>query len=355
MQQNANVRYQVFVSSTFRDLRAERQAALDAILELGHFPAGMEIFPAADATPWELIESIIRDSDYYVLIIGGRYGSAGPEGISYTEMEYELALRLKKPILAFLHGNPDAIPAGQSEMDGKARQRLEAFRQRVSDRHTKNWSNKDELKTAVLLALVHAIRTIPAAGWVRNEGLDNRELLKRLVTLQARHDELEEEAKALRKASSQLSFAENLQSMDEEFPVDVRETKGGESFTVSMTWNALFYGLARYMLIPIEEWDLNRLICGMVASVLVNTPRGDQFVVDKTKDQIGQVRRAIGVNQSSVTTIMLQFMAHGLVEPWVVERQRALLGRDRVENVECWVLTTEGRRRFLSRAAVRAE
>lgn len=63
-------RYQVFVSSTFRDLQVERQCALDAILELNHFPAGMEIFPAADATPWELIERIIGDSDYYVLIIG---------------------------------------------------------------------------------------------------------------------------------------------------------------------------------------------------------------------------------------------------------------------------------------------
>ena len=93
-------RYQIFVSSTFRDLREERQAALEAILELGHFPAGMETFPAADATPWELIKSIIADSDYYVLIVGAKYGSTGPDGISYTEMEFNLAVELGKPILS---------------------------------------------------------------------------------------------------------------------------------------------------------------------------------------------------------------------------------------------------------------
>jgi len=52
----------------------------------------MEAFLAADATPWELIETVINESDYYVLIVGGKYGSTGPEGISYTEMEYNLAL-----------------------------------------------------------------------------------------------------------------------------------------------------------------------------------------------------------------------------------------------------------------------
>jgi hypothetical protein len=83
-------RYQIFVSSTFRDLREERQAALDAILELSHFPAGMEIFPAADATPWELIRAIIADLDYYVLIIGGKYGSTGPDGVSYQPFSLQI-------------------------------------------------------------------------------------------------------------------------------------------------------------------------------------------------------------------------------------------------------------------------
>jgi hypothetical protein len=64
-------RYQIFISSTFVDLRDERQAALRAILELDHMPAGMELFPAADDSAWQLIRDVIDGSDYYVLIVGG--------------------------------------------------------------------------------------------------------------------------------------------------------------------------------------------------------------------------------------------------------------------------------------------
>lgn len=45
-------RYQVFVSSTFSDLKDERQGVLKAILELDHMPAGMELFPATDASAY---------------------------------------------------------------------------------------------------------------------------------------------------------------------------------------------------------------------------------------------------------------------------------------------------------------
>ena len=52
-------RYQVFISSTFTDLKDERQSALKAILELDHMPAGMELFPAADESAWQLINSAV--------------------------------------------------------------------------------------------------------------------------------------------------------------------------------------------------------------------------------------------------------------------------------------------------------
>ena len=81
-------RYQVFISSTFWDLIDERQAVLKAVLELDHMPAGMELFPAADDQAWQLIKDVIDSSDYYVLLIGGRYGSFNEEGIGYTEQEW---------------------------------------------------------------------------------------------------------------------------------------------------------------------------------------------------------------------------------------------------------------------------
>jgi hypothetical protein len=41
-------RYQVFVSSTFIDLKEEREAVIRALLEMNCIPAGTELFPAID-------------------------------------------------------------------------------------------------------------------------------------------------------------------------------------------------------------------------------------------------------------------------------------------------------------------
>ena len=77
-------RYQVFVSSTFADLQEERQEVMQALLELDCIPSGMELFPAANEDQWTLIKKVIDDCDYYMVILGGRYGSIGPSGHSYT-------------------------------------------------------------------------------------------------------------------------------------------------------------------------------------------------------------------------------------------------------------------------------
>ena len=62
-----NKRYQVFVSSTYRDLVQERVEVLQALLELDCMPAGMELFSRPRA---------IDESDYYLVISAGRYGAS---------------------------------------------------------------------------------------------------------------------------------------------------------------------------------------------------------------------------------------------------------------------------------------
>ncbi len=96
----ADVRYQVLVSSTYDDLRSERQQATQAILEMDHMPAGMELFPASDLFAMELIKAVINDSDYYIVIVGGRYGSVNEQtGLSFTEMEFDYAVSTSVPVL----------------------------------------------------------------------------------------------------------------------------------------------------------------------------------------------------------------------------------------------------------------
>src|SRR5437588_12262222 len=104
------VRYQVFISSTFLDLKAQRQAAVQALLELGCIPLGMEIFPAANERQWNYIKRVIAECDYYVVISAGKYGSLGSRGLSYTEMEYRYARDIGKPLIALLHEKHRHLP-----------------------------------------------------------------------------------------------------------------------------------------------------------------------------------------------------------------------------------------------------
>lgn len=95
-------KYQIFISSTYLDLIEERQAAVEAIVKMGHIPAGMELFKAGKSQ-WQTITKWIDESDIYVLILGGRYGSMNEaEGKSYTHLEYEYALAQGKPAFALV-------------------------------------------------------------------------------------------------------------------------------------------------------------------------------------------------------------------------------------------------------------
>ena len=93
------IKYQVFLSSTYTDLIEERRAVLDILLKADCIPAGMENFVAQDEEQFNVIKKVIDLCDYYVLIIGKRYGSINPNtGKSYTEMEYDYAISKKIPV-----------------------------------------------------------------------------------------------------------------------------------------------------------------------------------------------------------------------------------------------------------------
>ena len=132
-----DVRYQGFISSTFRDLITERQAVLKAVLEMGHMPAGMELFPATDDSAWNLIRDVIDSSDYYVVIVGGRYGTLDDEGIGYTEREYDYAVSCEKPVIPLLHKRPEGLSREKTDTDTMAWDKLGGFSSKNSRSSTR--------------------------------------------------------------------------------------------------------------------------------------------------------------------------------------------------------------------------
>lgn len=213
-----DTRYQVFVSSTFRDLVEERREVMQSLLEMDCIPSGMELFPAADANAWALIERVIRQSDYYVLIIGGRYGTVDVRGIGYTEREYHFAVECGKTVLPFLHEHPENIPAGKTELIGEARVKLEAFRKVVQERHhCKYWNNPEQLGGQVARAINMALKLSPAVGWVRGDLAKTVEDAEELAAASGRIAELMKEIEELR-----LRLATALRN-DEQSKITVRD------------------------------------------------------------------------------------------------------------------------------------
>lgn len=176
-----NKRYQVFISSTYADLKDERSKVIQTIMELDCIPAGMELFPAIDDEQFEFIKKIIDDCDYYILIIGGRYGSISSDGLSYTEKEYDYAVEKNIKIIALIHQNPEEIPFGKSEQSEILQKKLNAFRYKVSNnRLIKFWNNAEELSGLVALSLSKTIKTYPAIGWIRANSVSNPEIYQEL-------------------------------------------------------------------------------------------------------------------------------------------------------------------------------
>jgi Domain of unknown function (DUF4062) len=93
-------RFQVFVSSTYEDLITERETLSMAVLRSHNIPSGMELSSGANERTLDVIYRWIDDSDFFLLLLGGRYGSLdATTGLSYTELEYNYAKEHGKPVI----------------------------------------------------------------------------------------------------------------------------------------------------------------------------------------------------------------------------------------------------------------
>jgi len=105
----------------------------EALAKAGYISSGMELFPATDQQQLEFIKLVIDRCDYYVVIVGGRYGSLADDNVSFTEKEYEYAISKKIPVLAFLHAYPEKIEVGKTDQNEEKSKRLRAFRERLAN------------------------------------------------------------------------------------------------------------------------------------------------------------------------------------------------------------------------------
>ena len=161
-------RYQIFISSTYEDLVEERERVIRAVLLNDCFPACMEFFPAVGMPPISLIQRVLKECDYYILIIGDRYGSIYEDGMSFSEKEYNTAVDGGIPVIAFLRRGFDSLSIDESDEEGR---NLARFRKKVEEgsQYVKKWGSPDELASLVSSSISWIEDLQPRRGWVRGE------------------------------------------------------------------------------------------------------------------------------------------------------------------------------------------
>jgi hypothetical protein len=183
-EKKTNRKLQVFVSSTYSDLIEERQAAVEAILKSGNIPAGMELFKSGNVTQLETIKQWIDESDVYMLILGGRYGSIEPKSkLSYTHLEYNYAVKKKKPYFSVVI-TEDALKQrvkkiGTNIIELENRDKYNRFRKQVLKNISSFYNDRKDIQISILDTLRDFEKRYEFSGWVPGQFLQEYNQLKK--------------------------------------------------------------------------------------------------------------------------------------------------------------------------------
>lgn len=209
-------KYQVFVSSTYDDLKEERDRVIQGILEMGHIPVGMEMFSAANDQQWKIIAKHIDESDYYVVIVAHRYGSM-VDGLSYTQKEYEYAVSRGVPVIGFIIESGQAWPADKMESGAESIRKLNDFKRLVKSRPVGFWTSADDLYGKSTVALVKEFSSNPRVGWVRATAALGPEVTAEMSRLSAENSTLRDQLEELTEKSQrerELEMAKLMSTLE---------------------------------------------------------------------------------------------------------------------------------------------
>jgi uncharacterized protein DUF4062 len=376
-------REQVFVSSTFKDLVEERTAVIQTLLEADCIPAGMEMFPASDSDKFDLIKRVIDLCDYYVVIIGGRYGSVDTEvDLSYTEMEYDYAVERGTPVMAFLHGDPGKLIGEKLDLDADLRKKLDAFRQKTERRMVKYWNDLGDLKGQVALAIIQIRKSHPAEGWIRASEAMTPEAKAELAELRAKVRELSADLKDEQRQRTSVMDPSELVQGDETAHIDCvvvfhwqKTIDAGEAhlrnraqggWTITPTWDQVFRHLGPELMDETSEQHLRERLSALCLKASrddllkerndndvddsdnTGTEKNSQEDQDKGSGKdlpIGEVYDAT-VTTESFNDVKVQFAALGLIEKGTKRRPGS-------DTHKYWRLTERGNVRLLRLRAIR--
>ena len=303
-------KYQVFVSSTYTDLLEARQELMQGLLALGMIPTGMELYPTEQNNQWPLIQKVISECDYYVVMVGGRYGTLSPMGLSYTHREFIYAATKKKPVIALLHDHPELLPAEGREKTREGEVRLADFRQLLQQKCMfRFWNTPGDLAQVIKKAMPAMIKEHPAPGWVRAGQVTDLEAQREVQELRKRIGELEQEVEehnsGYRPPIDSLARGSDRVGLQYSCNVYVKGDCKVVMAESAMTWDAVFACVAPQMMHEVAEPVMRQAI--------------EEYLSEGAlKDVQGQIPKAHAVRNVVLSTgsfnqVKIQLRALGLI------------------------------------------
>ena len=295
-------RYQVFISSTYEDLKEERNEVVQALLELDCIPCGMEYFPASNETQWEFIKRLIDDCDYYIVIVAGRYGTLDYDGLSYTQKEYNYAISKNIPVIGFLHQNPEELTVAKTDKDPKHKKKLNEFKKEVQTKLCKYWSTPKELGGVVSRSMVQEIKRNPRVGWIKANSIDtNAE--KTILGLYKKIEEIENAPKINeRKAEGFVQLVDNIDELSQgsdEVELKILITEGDYKVkkqrveNIIIIWDKITFLLFPKLTDSIKENVFKSTLTRLLREYLLNENRYQEkpnFVIALTDEAFETIR-----------------------------------------------------------------
>ena len=282
---------------------------MKALLELDCIPSGMEYFPATNDDQWTFIQELIDQCDYYIVVIGARYGSTSTDGLSFTEKEYRYALEKGIPVIGFVHAQPELIPQGRADSDPDARRKLEEFKQLVRSKLCKEWSTPAELGAFVSRSLTQLIRRNPRPGWVRSDKLASSEASEEILRLHRQLEKKDEEITRLNAVQSALieGLAQGSDQVELSFHVSLAnptlpyaERNNRFASERIFTWDEVYKSFAPHLLTPVK---INSIKSGVNSLIR-------ESELDRIQEMFPElIVGTFTVSNSSLQMVIVQFTA----------------------------------------------
>jgi len=236
-------RYHVFISTTEADMHAERVVLSQTLVSQGFFSWGLE-----QRTPLTtaFARRQIDDCDYFILMLGSRYGELSASGVSYMHLEYIYAVTKQKPILVLMYEAPEGRAEEFQDKTQEGKLKFLDFRRQLQRERDMVMTFRDlrDLEIAIRHTMPQFLNRYPAQGWIRPNQQQVQQLQDENEQLRQKLTQLEQQQPRVTSAPQRVADLPQVQGHEEiAFDYKVHAYQDGNFRELrpqrQMTWNDL--------------------------------------------------------------------------------------------------------------------